>query len=281
MTQEHFIQTNGIALHYLDHAGAEPPILLMPGLTLNAHSFDGLIAAGLNQLRRVIAVDLRGRGLSDKPETGYTLADHAADILGLLDGLGLEQVILGGHSFGGLVSYFMAYHHPERVRQLILFDSAATFHPRLGELIAPAIQRLGQPVESMEAYLRHMRQAPHLAGYWSAELETFYRADVAEQADGTVIPLTALHIIPHIAAAIPQFDVAAALPQIKPPAMLINATGPYGPPDYPPVLPQENAQATAALLPNCRYVHVGGNHFTMVFGENARQVVQAIREFVG
>ncbi|WP_222841318.1 alpha/beta fold hydrolase [Hymenobacter sp. BT188] len=41
----HFLQTNGIRLHYLDHAGPEPPLVLLHGLTGNAHAFDGLIQA--------------------------------------------------------------------------------------------------------------------------------------------------------------------------------------------------------------------------------------------
>ena len=103
-----FSQVNGIRLHYLDHAGGDPVVVLLPGLTANAQSFDGLIGAGLCPAHRVLALDLRGRGLSDKPPSGYSLAAHAADVIGLLDALQLERVVLGGHSFGGLLSFYLA-----------------------------------------------------------------------------------------------------------------------------------------------------------------------------
>jgi len=58
----HCIKTNGINIHYLHHQGNEPTIILMPGLTANAHAFDGLIAAGLSPQFNGLSIDLRGRG---------------------------------------------------------------------------------------------------------------------------------------------------------------------------------------------------------------------------
>src|SRR4249919_1833572 len=95
---DRFLQANGLRLHYLERGSGERTLVLVPGLTANAHSFDGLLAAGLDRGLRVLAFDARGRGLSDKPDAGYTMADHAADLLGALDALGLERVCLGGHS---------------------------------------------------------------------------------------------------------------------------------------------------------------------------------------
>lgn len=86
-----FAATNGIQLAYVDHA-SQHPLLLLPGITGDTQQFSGLIQAGLNRRRRVIIVDLRGRGLSGKPERGYSVAEHAADVIGFLDALGLEQV---------------------------------------------------------------------------------------------------------------------------------------------------------------------------------------------
>ena len=57
-----FVETNGIRLHYLDHPGDGPTLLLVPGLTANCHVFDGLVAAGLGQSLRVLVPDMRGRG---------------------------------------------------------------------------------------------------------------------------------------------------------------------------------------------------------------------------
>src|SRR5437763_17007629 len=98
---EKYLTVGAVKIHYLDAPGGSPPIVMMHGLSANAHCFAGLIGAGLSPKFRVVAPDLRGRGKTDKPETGYSMADHASDVLALLDSLGLNKVILGGHSFGG------------------------------------------------------------------------------------------------------------------------------------------------------------------------------------
>src|SRR5262245_59777895 len=87
-SMDRFVETNRIRQHFLAHPGDCPAIVLLPGLTANAHAFDGLIQQGLSPRFRVLALDLRGRGESDKPAAGYTMADHAADVIGLLDALG-------------------------------------------------------------------------------------------------------------------------------------------------------------------------------------------------
>src|SRR5215831_19084528 len=75
------VNANGIRLHCIDHEGGEPAVVLLPGLTANASSFDGLVEAGLAPRFRVVAIDLRGRGQSDKPATGYSMAEHAEEMI--------------------------------------------------------------------------------------------------------------------------------------------------------------------------------------------------------
>lgn len=276
----HFAQVNQIQLHYLDHAGHAPTLVLMPGLTANAHAFDGLIQAGLSPSLRVLALDLRGRGLSDKPTTGYSLAEHAADVIGLLDALGLAQVVLGGHSFGGLLTFYLAAHHPERVTKLVIMDAAPTFHPNVRELIKPGIDRLGQVFPSWEAYLQTMQHMPFWSGWWDPLIENFYQADVQIAKDGTVRARSRPE------AMLEALDQALSEPweqhiaKIQQPALLLNATGAYGPPGTPPVLPPAQAQAAAKTLAAGRYLEIPGNHWTMLFGLNARRTVEAILSFV-
>jgi pimeloyl-ACP methyl ester carboxylesterase len=149
-----FIETNGIRLHYLDHASDGPPLLLVPGLTANSHAFDGLVAAGLSERLRVLVPDMRGRGSSDKPDSGYTMADHAADLVGMIHGLGLRRVIVGGHSFGGLLSLVMAARHPELVERIVIIDAAiAMASEQTRAQIKPSLDRLERSYPSFEAYL--------------------------------------------------------------------------------------------------------------------------------
>ena len=158
-----FTQTNGISLHYLDHPGEEPAIIIMHGLSANAHFFDGLAASSLPN--RLLAVDLRGRGQSDKPETGYGMAEHAADILGLMDNLGLEKVVLAGHSYGGLLTCYLAANFPERFTRCIVMDSGF-MHPSVKEIIKPSLDRLTQRIPSWEAYRDGVKGAAYWQGCW-------------------------------------------------------------------------------------------------------------------
>jgi pimeloyl-ACP methyl ester carboxylesterase len=108
-----------IRLHYLEE-GDGPPMLWLPGgndcaaLMLHAHRS---LAARV----RLICLDPRGQGESDAPSTAeaYAPAEHVSDLLGVLDGLALNRVIIGGHSRGGRTSVEFALAHPERVVAVI------------------------------------------------------------------------------------------------------------------------------------------------------------------
>jgi pimeloyl-ACP methyl ester carboxylesterase len=277
----YFVQTNNIQLHYLSYPGEGPTLVLMPGLTGNAHTFEGLIQAGLSPRYRVLALDLRGRGLSDKPASGYSMADHAADVIGLLDTLDLDQVILGGHSFGGLLTLYIAAHQPERISKLVIIDAGGSMHPRARELIQPSIDRLGKILPSWEAYLQAMKQMPFFEGWWNPTIESYYQADVHTNADGTVQPRSRPEaIIEAVDKALTE-PWAQHLALIRQPALLLNSLGAYGLAGAPPLLPLEQAQATVKALANCRYVEIPGNHMTMLFGQGAQRMVEAITDFIG
>ena len=280
---EKFVDANGIRLAYLDHPGPGETLVLMHGLTANAHSFGGLIAAGLNDAMRVIAVDLRGRGQSDKPMSGYRMADHAADILGLMDALSLEQVVLAGHSFGGLLTLYMAAHYPKQIKKFIVIDAAAVVaRPAVVDAIKPSLDRLGQIVPSWEVYVAAIKNSPYYYdGYWDEHLEAYYRADVETLADGSVKARATPDAMRQAIEGVLEVDWFDLFGQIEQPGILINAPQPFGPPGTPPILSEEGAMETVNALPNCRYIKVSGHHITMLMGDNAVQVVRAVREFLG
>jgi pimeloyl-ACP methyl ester carboxylesterase len=273
--QDQIITSNGIALHYLDYnqEPSLPPLLLLHGLTANAHAFDGLILQGLHKKFRVLAPDLRGRGLSGKPESGYRFEDHAQDLLGLLDQLQIDEVTICGHSYGGYLGVYLAVHYPERVQRLVIMDAAIAMNSRLPEMLLPALSRLGKTFPSYEAYLEQMKAAPHNT-FWEPAMEDYYRADVIRNEDGSVTTQSSLAHIIEISkgtAAEPWPDL---FPAIKQPVSLLHATDPYALDE--PLLPLENAEATVALIPDCIYVPIPGNHQTMLYGPGAAAIVAAI-----
>jgi len=272
-----YTQTNGISLHYLDLPGEEPTIILLHGLSANAHFFDGLAASRLPN--RLLAVDLRGRGQSDKPETGYSMADHAADIVGLMDNLGLDQVILAGHSFGGLLTCYLAANFPERISKCIVMDSGF-LHPSVKEIIKPSLDRLGQRIPSWESYRDAVKGAAFWQGYWDTAVENYYRADVQTNKDGSVQARSRPELIEEAVDKALAEPWASIFSQVQQPAIMLHALGPFGGPGAMPVLPAEQAEETVHALPHCQYKAVPGNHMTMLFGNNAETLAQEIMTFL-
>ena len=276
-----YVETNGITLHYVEHDGDGPTLILTPGLTANARFFDALIDAGLTPHLRVLAVDLRGRGASDKPETGYTMADHTADMLGLMDHLGIERVFFGGHSFGGLLTYYMGAHHPERVERCVVIDAPAEVDETIVEQIQPSLDRLEQAFPSWEAYLELVKAMPYYTdGWWDPHLEGFYRSDIEETSDGGVRSRCRPDHIAQAVAGTLEHDwmaLAAAMPQ---PTLMLRAPGAFGPAGYPPILAREVAERTVAAMPDAHLIDLDGNHITALFGDSARAAAEAITGFL-
>jgi pimeloyl-ACP methyl ester carboxylesterase len=275
-----YVETNGIRLHYIDHPGEGPVLILMPGLTANAHFFAGIVKAGLVPSLHVLTLDLRGRGESDKPESGYSIADHASDVLGLMDQLGLNQVVLGGHSFGGLLTYYMAAHFPNRVSKCVVIDAPAEVDPTILEQIKPSLARLEMVVPSWEDYLVRVKAMPYYEGWWDPTIEEFYRADVKVNPDGTLQARSRPENIQAAVGGLLEINWPETVRKIRQPTLLLRAADPFGPPGYPPILPEDKAKKTMTLLSDGRLLEFPGNHITFMFGKTANDITKAIISFV-
>ena len=120
-----FTVSDGLKLHYRDYPGSadRPPILCLPGLTRNAKDFANL--AELYSPRfRVIAIEFRGRGLSDydADPARYLPPTYAHDVIELMTQLAIPQAIFVGTSLGGLVTMLLAVMAPQRIAAAILND---------------------------------------------------------------------------------------------------------------------------------------------------------------
>lgn len=270
--------SNSITLHYRDSKDAHlPPILLLHSLSDNTYAFDAIIAAGLSKSFRVIAPDMRGRGASSRPHTGYTLDDHCADIISILDELGLEQVNIAGHSFGALLALYFAAHHPGRVLGLTMLDAAAELHPLTALFLLVAGDRLGKWYWSEEAYINKVRAAPYMT-MWDEHMRRTFLADTTELSDGSLMVKTQkLHIMQCSAAisAIPKKEWRRYASEFKGPSLLLSASAPFINSQH--ILPLQKAIETAVLLSKGAHEVVDGNHITMLFGSGAVQIAHQIQ----
>lgn len=126
---------DGTRLHYeaFGRPGA-PAVLLIQGLGADKHGWD-MQRLPLSLKYRVIALDNRGAGRSDKPFGHYSLEVMASDAMAVLDDAGVERAHVVGASMGGAISQVIAIQYPERVLSLTLACTACRNHPWRRELL--------------------------------------------------------------------------------------------------------------------------------------------------
>ncbi|HEY9722037.1 MAG TPA: alpha/beta fold hydrolase, partial [Oscillatoriaceae cyanobacterium] len=138
---------DGARIAYTE-AGDGPPVLLLHGAVFGGNVFWWETQQALAPHVRTIAPDFIGWGASDKPRAPYTLDTYRAFISGFLDALGLDQVVIAGHSMGGILGSAYALLHPERVSRLFLlavppawadFELPNLFRPFLTPLLGELI----------------------------------------------------------------------------------------------------------------------------------------------
>jgi pimeloyl-ACP methyl ester carboxylesterase len=119
-----FATVNGIRLHYVA-GGQGEPLILLPGWPETWWEYHEIMPS-LAARYRVIVVELRGMGGSDKPQSGFDKKTMASDIFQLVRALGYDMVNIAGHDIGSMVAFSFAVNHPEATRKVALLDVA---HP--------------------------------------------------------------------------------------------------------------------------------------------------------
>lgn len=271
------IDSNNTHLHYITYNTGKEPLLMLHGLTANAHAFDGLVASGLTNDFTIISPDQRGRGLSGYPAFAYSIPDHAEDIINLLNHLGIDRINIAGHSFGGLMSFYLAANFPERFNKVVILDAAAEMNPNSLEMLQPTLGRLDKMYPSWDAYLQEIQSAPYNT-FWEPAMERYYRADVKPTDEGGVTPRPVLANIIQVAMNVGATEWDCHVREVKQPALLINGLDEYTMGE--PLLPECKAIETVEILQDGIYKAVDGNHHTMLYGDGAKQIVKSIREFL-
>jgi pimeloyl-ACP methyl ester carboxylesterase len=134
-----FAEVNGVRVHYQERGTGEV-LILIHGNNSSAYSWKDVFDELAKQFR-VVALDLKGFGFTEKPEGDYRLETQAALVIGLLDQLKIERAVWCGSSMGGGVALAAAINYPQRVGSLILVDSSAFTEVAGGASLAPAYVR--------------------------------------------------------------------------------------------------------------------------------------------
>jgi pimeloyl-ACP methyl ester carboxylesterase len=220
----------GDRIHFLDWGEAgEPAILLIHGLSNTAWSWTP-VARRLRSVTHVVAMDLRGHGLSDAPTDGYDPEGFTADVLAVAEGSGLlrepgDRVVLAGHGFGAIVAAWAAVALDHRCAGLVLVDGGwESIETSTGMDVEEFLRNLAEPPEvlqSMAAFLAD--RAGFDPSTWDADQERAARATVVETHAGKVVPATRPHALEASVRAMFDHDPTAVLARVTSGVVAVRA----------------------------------------------------------
>ncbi|MFC4453784.1 alpha/beta fold hydrolase [Deinococcus sonorensis] len=230
---------NGLELH-VEQTGEGSPLVMLHGLTANIESMRAEIDR-LSRSRRVIAIDSRGHGRSDKP-SAYTLTDHVDDVLGVMDALNLTQVELMGSSMGSYIAQGVAIRAPARVKRLVLVTpkahGATSSSARLLAQHADELQ--GKSEAEVQAFMFNLVFAPTTP----APVRASMMASVQQQAQDGLMLTPEQNLAAN--RALEGFDFRPDLPRVTAETLVISGR-------HDALNPPEEGERIAQLIPGARF----------------------------
>lgn len=271
---------DGVNINLAVWEGTGKTVLCIHGITANCRCWD-VLADVLAPDYRVLAMDLRGRGRSDKPDSGYSLDYHIRDIKCLLEDLNVDKAVIMGHSLGAFIGLAFAAQYPDLTDRLILVDGAGDLSlEQLDEVfkgIKPALDRLGQVFESAEAYVEKMKAAPYLHP-WTEAVETYCRYEIEAVEGGVRTNIDPAHITEE-AGNVRLVQCATYYPSVSCPTLILRApNGLLSDDDL--LLPEDVAQKMVREIPNAtRFDVQDTNHYGIIFKPHPARD-KALRDFL-
>lgn len=164
--------------------GQDGPLICLPDTLCTGRSFAALGEA-LTPAWRVLALDPRGHGESDKPLHGYGYQVQVADLLNVLDSFGFARAILVGHGYGATIALLVAALHPSRVKALILIDGGTPVPNDVRQADEQLLEELDVVHPSVDAFLALVQSKPAFHP-WDAHLESYFRSCIESTSQGAV-----------------------------------------------------------------------------------------------
>lgn len=258
-------------------------LVLVHGLSGNSRWW-GSVIEHLPEQMRVIALDVRGRGLSTDSPPPYDLSTVADDIALCLDHFGVERAVVAGYSMGGWIAALFGRRHPERVDRLVLIDgglplprdSTAEAKDIIEAIVGPSLRRLEMEFDSEEAFVDHWKAHPALERHWDDSMEAGLSHELVPDNDHFRVRANpeAIKVTAEEMAVGEEANAAAA--QLEVPAHMIvvergtmDQPGGMIPLDTAKETTRANRLMTMQYLPNV-------NHYTLILGKGAPAVASAI-----
>lgn len=253
-------RANGIQMYY-EIEGSGDPVVLIAGLGADAHFWYKQVPA-LSPMFRVMTLDNRDSGRSEKVVAAYTIRAMADDLMSLLETVGIDSTCIVGASLGGFIAQEFALAYPDRVRRLVLCctshggPNAAPVH---SETLAVLMSRTGDPERDLRAFLRIQFGTDYLATH-AAEVDDYLAWRVAHAQ-----PLVAYQ---RQLMASAGHNTEDRLGRLAMPVLILHGSRDR-------VVPVENAHLIARKIPQAR-VEIfkdGGHLFLWEFAGDANRMI--------
>lgn len=267
------VRGDGAELKYAWWSGAGSPVIALHGLTASHMNFVG-IAERLGARRGVFALDLRGRGDSEKAGP-FGMAQHARDAACAMRAMGFGKSVIAGHSMGAFVATALAEQDPELVSALVLIDGG--YGPAIGgadprrsldAMVSTRVEQLRKTYPSREFYRNFWRHQPHFpAADWNAWVEAFLDYELGGEPPALRPKASIEAVKADLAEAFEAGDIERRLRSIRVPAILLRAERGFIP-QQAPLFPDTIVPAVRALIPQLEDEWIGGTtHYTIALGE--------------
>ena len=187
-----YAAVNGLNLYY-EQYGQGPPLVLLHGGLLTLELSFGKMIPVLGQRHLVIAVELQGHGRTSDIDRPMTFEYLAADVVGLLDHLGIEQTDVFGFSLGGLTTYQLLVEHPARIRRAVVASADFRNH-RGGEVYPERLPTEADFAQMREAYAAVAPDPGHFDAFAQKTVTLIHgcRGWTDDQLQGIEVPVLVL-----------------------------------------------------------------------------------------
>jgi pimeloyl-ACP methyl ester carboxylesterase len=211
-----WLKRDHVSLFYEEASGGAPPLILVHGWGCD-HTFMAPQFAAFRGSHRVVTVDLRGHGRSDKPRQDYSIPAFADDLAWVCRELTLERPVVVGHSMGGAIALELAAERAHRLAGIAVLDTAVLPTPDAWASVQPVIAALRTP-----GYREVVRE-------FVAD-KFFLASDDPQHKASTIRAIleTPQHVLAPAFEAIFAWDSAAAAARCSVPALYIASTRPRG-----------------------------------------------------
>jgi aminoacrylate hydrolase len=256
------VDVNGVSIHY-ELYGSGSPVMLITGLNGIGRAWGPQVEL-FASYHRVILPDHRGAGSSAMPPEGYTIEQHAADMVAVLRDANIERVDVVGISTGGAIAQVLALDYPDVVRTATMASSwakADEFFRREFELRKKLVREIGLrgATESNALFLfspEYVRDNPQRIAAW-------VEAGANARADLDIVCKRIDMVIAH--------DQTARLGQIRKPVLILNGARDFCTPGY-------HSQELARSIPGAELQMLEGGHFTHL--EHPQEFFNAVQTFI-